>query len=189
MQSQFTVVIDACVLYAAPVRDLMLQLASEGLFRARWTRKIQEEWKSNLLKNRPDLKPEQLERTCGLMNRSILGSLVEDYEELAAGIILPDPNDTHVVAAALKSQAQIIVTGNLKDFPDKMLAKYQLEAQHPDTFLRSQLDLYPAPFLSCVKTVRARLKHPPRTANEYLFALFPHLPQTVNILKPYVDLI
>jgi hypothetical protein len=85
------------------------------------------------------------------MNRSILGSLVEDYEELAAGIILPDPNDAHVVAAALKSQAQIIVTGNLKDFPDKLLAKYQLEAQHPDTFLRSQLDLYPAPFLGLVQ--------------------------------------
>lgn len=189
MQSQFTVIIDSCVLYAAPVRDLTLQLASEGLFRVRWTLKIQDEWKTNLLKNRPDLKREQLERTCELMNKSILNCLVKDYEELATGIILPDPNDAHVVAAALKSQAQIIVTDNLKDFPDKVLEKYQIEAQHPDTFLRSQLHLYLPAFLSSVKVVRARLKNPPKTANEYLFTLFQHLPQTVNILKQYADLI
>src|SRR5271169_4762258 len=112
MQSQFTVILDACVLYPAPIRDLILQLASEGLFRARWSKKILEEWKKNLLKNRPDLSIEQLERTCELMNKSIVDSLIENYEELAVGIILPDPDDAHVVAAALKAQAQIIVTCN-----------------------------------------------------------------------------
>lgn len=189
MQNQFTVIFDACVLYNAPVRDLMLQLASQGLFRARWTKKIQDEWMQNLLKNRPDLKKEQLVRTCELMHKSILNCIVEDYEDLAVGINLPDPDDAHVVAAALKSQAQIIVTYNLKDFPEKILLKHFLEALHPDTFLRSQLDLYPAPFLSSVKTVRARLKKPTRTPQEYLFSLFQHLPQTVNILKQYSDLI
>jgi hypothetical protein len=98
-------------------------------------------------------------------------------------------DDAHVLAAALRSQAQIIVTNNLKDFPEKILLKYQIEALHPDTFIRSQLDLYPPIFLSCVKTVRARLRNPPKTAEEYLFALFHHLPQTVNALKPYADLI
>ena len=143
----------------------------------------------SLLKNRQDIKREQLERTCEIMNKTILNCLVEDYEELAIGIALPDPNDTHVVAAALKSQAQVIVTYNLKDFPQSILAKYQIEGLHPDTFLRSQIDLYPAPFLSCVKAIRARLKNPPKTSQEYLSTLFQHLPQTVNILKEYTDLI
>ena len=71
---------------------------------------------------------------------------MEDYEEFANGIALPDPDDAHVIAAALKSQAQIIVTRNFKDFPEKTLAKYQIEALHPDTFLRSQLDLKPQSF-------------------------------------------
>lgn len=164
MHNPFTIILDACVLYNAPVRDLPLQLALQGVFRARWTIRIQDEWLRNLLINRPDLKREPLERTCGIMNKAILDCLVEDYEDLAVGIHLPDPDDAHVVAAALKSQAQMIVTYNLKDFLEKILIKYQLEARHPDNFLRSQFDLYPAQFLSSVKMIRARLKKPPRTA-------------------------
>ncbi len=143
----------------------------------------------NLLKNRPELKKEKLERTCELMQKSVLNCLVEDYEDLVAGINLPDPDDAHVVAAALKSQAQIIVTNNLKDFPEEILSKHYLEAQHPDTFLRNQLDLFPGPFLSSVKIVRARLKSPSRSAQEYLFSLFQHLPQTVNNLKQFAAII
>lgn len=90
MHSGFTVLLDACVLYPAPVRDLLLQLAYKGLFRARWTRKIEDEWISNLLKNRSDLHRKQMERTCELMNKSILDCLIEDYEELIEGIKLPD---------------------------------------------------------------------------------------------------
>jgi predicted nucleic acid-binding protein len=127
MQNQFTVILDACVLYNAPIRDLLLQLATQGIFRARLTARIQDEWLRNLLKNRPDLKREQLERTCALMNKSILNCLVEDYDEITVGINLPDPDDAHVVAAAVKSQAQIIITNNLKDFPEKVLLKHELE--------------------------------------------------------------
>ena len=105
------------------------------------------------------------------------------------GITLPDPDDVHVLAAAVKCQAQIIVTYNIKDFSEKTLQKFGIEAQHPDTFLRYQMDLNPSAFLSCVKTIRERLKSPPATANEYLYTLFHHLPQTVSILKQYVNLI
>src|ERR1700684_3271475 len=102
MQNQFTVLFDACVLYPAPVRDLLLQLASKGLFRGRWTKQIQDEWIRNLLKNRPDLSENQLERTRVMMNNSVLDCLVVDYEELVLGISLPDSNDVHVLAAAIK---------------------------------------------------------------------------------------
>lgn len=189
MQTQFTVLFDACVLYPAPVRDLLLQLAAKGLFRGRWTKQIQDEWIRNLLKNRPDLNEIQLERTRVLMNNTILDCLVIDYEELIPGISLPDPKDVHVVAAAIKSQAQIIVTYNIKDFPLEILQKFDIEVQHPDTFLRYQLDLNLGAFLSCIKTIRARLKKPPTTANQYLVTLFNLLPQTVSILKEYENLI
>lgn len=189
MQTQFTVVFDACVLYPAPVRDLLLQLASNGLYRAKWTKRIQEEWTRNLLKNRSDISKSQLDRTCVLMNDSILDCLVTDYEELAAGITLPDQDDVHVLAAAIKAQAQVIVTCNLKDFPKDSLQKFDLESQHPDTFFRHQMDLNLSVFLSCVKTIRLRLKKPPRTPNEYLCVLLEHLPQTVSILKRYENLI
>ncbi len=189
MHSQFTVLFDACVLYPAPVRDLLLQLASKGLFRGRWTQRIQDEWTRNLLKNRPDLHEDQLKLTCKMMNESVLDCLVENYEDLVPSISLPDRDDVHVLAAAIVCQAQIIVTFNLKDFPNEILQKYGIECQDPDTFLRHQFDLNAATVLGCVKTIRARLKNPSMDAQNYLLTLFNHLPQTVSILKDYIDLI
>ncbi|HEY4831759.1 MAG TPA: PIN domain-containing protein [Waddliaceae bacterium] len=189
METQFTVLLDACVLYPAPLRDLLIELATRGMFRGRWTNQIHEEWIRNLLKNRPDLKKDQLERTRKLMNERVLDCLVHDYEDLMEGINLPDHKDVHVVAAAIKAHAQTIVTYNTKDFPAEILNKYEIEAQHPDTFLRHQLDLKLSVFLSAVKNIRQRLKKPPASASQYLAILFPHLPQTVSILKQYENLI
>jgi hypothetical protein len=123
------------------------------------------------------------------MNERVLDCLINEYEDLMLGIILPDQQDAHVLAAAIKVQAQIIVTYNIKDFPSKILKKFEIEVQHPDTFLRYQLDLKPSIFLSCVKNIRQRLKNPPVTASRYLSVLFPLLPQTVSYLKDYEKLI
>jgi predicted nucleic acid-binding protein len=189
MESQFTVLFDACVLYPAPLRDLLIELATRGMFRGRWTNRIHDEWIGNLLKNRPDLRHEQLDRTRKLMNERVLDCLVHDYEDLMKSIVLPDQQDVHVLAAAIKAQAQIIVTYNMKDFPAEILKKFEIEALHPDTFLRHQLDLKLSVFLSSVKNIRQRLKKPPLSASQYLTVLFPHLPQTVSILKQYENLI
>lgn len=189
MQTQFTVLLDACVLYPAPLRDLLIELATKGIFRGRWTNQIHEEWIQNLLKNRPDLKKDQLDRTRKLMNERVLDCLVHDFEDLMESINLPDHQDIHVLAAAIKSHAQIIVTHNIKDFPAEILNKYEIEAQHPDTFLRHQLDLKLSVFLSSVKNIRQRLKKPSASPSQYLSILFPHLPQTVSILKQYENLI
>lgn len=185
----FTVFFDACVFYSAPIRDIILQLASDGLFRARWSKKVQDEWMSNLLKNRPELTRIKLENTIHLMNNTVLDCLVEGYEEIEKGIFLPDPKDSHVLAAAIKTQAQVIVTFNLKDFPQEIAKKYAIEIQHPDTFLKIQMDLNHADFLSSIKAIRSRLKKPPRNAEEYLSALLHHLPLTYSNLKKYENLI
>src|SRR5438094_5200959 len=119
-----TVVLDACVLYPAPLRDLLLWLAVIGLYRPRWTEAIHQEWMENLIRERPDLSRDRLDRTRNLMNQSVPDCLVSGYEELIASLALPDPNDRHVLAAAIHAGAESIVTYNLSDFPAVTLATH-----------------------------------------------------------------
>src|SRR3712207_6351193 len=109
-----------------------MELAAARLFRAKWTLRIHDEWMRNVLRQRPDLTRLQLERTRDLMNQAVLDCLVEDYEDLIEGLQLPDPDDRHVLAAAIASASDAIVTFNLKDFPAATLHKYNIELQHPD---------------------------------------------------------
>lgn len=158
---------DACVLYPAPLRDLLMQLALSDLIRARWTNQIHDEWIRNLLQNRPDLTIEQLARTKNLMNSHVRDCLVTNYEGLIPSLTLPDPDDRHVLAAAIKGEAEVIVTINLGDFPQSILNKYEIEAQHPDGFICDLMDLRPLKVAAAAETCRKRLKNPPKTIEEY----------------------
>ncbi len=164
-----TVVLDACVLYPAPLRDF--QLALRDVFRARWTNEIHDEWIRNVLKNRPDLKIENLERTRDLMNSHVRDCLVKGYKSLIPGISLPDPNDRHVVAAAVKSGATIILSFNIRDFPSRELRRHHCRAIHPDAFLLGLLRQAPHSILVAAKSHWSRLKNPPKTFDEYCDAL------------------
>jgi hypothetical protein len=184
--SSYTVVLDACVLYPAPLRDFLIELAASGLYRAKWTDKIHDEWTTNVLKKRADLKPEQLARTRALMDAAVLGAKVTGYEELIPGIKLPDEGDRHVVAAAVRAGADAIITFNFKDFPSTSLSVYDIEAQHPDEFLLHQLGLDEPGVIVAAQRCRARLKNPPVTAEDYLDTLERQsLPRTVAALRPY----
>ncbi len=167
-----------------------MHLAITDLFRAKWTNEIQEEWISSLLKNRPDLTREKLERTRALMEKSAEECLVENYESLIEGLILPDQNDRHVLAAAIKSGAAVIVTFNLEDFPLAALKPYDLEVQDPDTFICHLLHLNPALVCTAAKRQRNNLKNPPRSIKEFLDILRAHrLPRAVDILAGYAELL
>jgi predicted nucleic acid-binding protein len=182
----FTAFLDACVLYSAPLRDLLLELAVADLYRAKWSNEVIEEWISKLLENRPDLKRPQLERTLALMNEHVRDALVKDYEGLIDNLDLPDKDDRHVLAAAIKGRADLIVTFNLKDFPSEKLQKWEIEAQHPDDFLVHQFHLSQPIFLQAVKTVRSRLKNPPKSVEDYLDTLREQgLLATVRAIKPF----
>ena len=157
----FTVVYDACVLYPAPLRDLLIRIANIGLVRARWTDRILDECFENILERRPDLKPEALARTRQLMTEAVPDCLVSGYEELIEGIDLPDPDDRHVVAAAIRCGAQVIVTFNLDDFPADRLRRYHVEAQHPDDFVLDHIDLSPGTVVRAVEEQMAALRNPP----------------------------
>lgn len=165
---RYTAVLDACVLYPAPLRDLLLSLAADGLFGGRWTSMIQAEWVRNLAANRPDLPLEMLERTVTMMNSAIEDSLVEDFSWLIETLILPDPDDRHVLAAAIVGHADAIVTFNLKDFPEPAVRTHGIEVMHPDDFLIAQYDLHPIKVLGIVKHLRSRLRRPPKSAEELI---------------------
>ncbi len=122
MSSHFTVVYDACVLYPAPLRDLLMHLALSDLYRARWSDLIHDEWTRNVLTNRNDLNSDQLNRTRQLMNANVRDSLVAGFEYLIPSIELPDPDDRHVVAAAIHSGASLIVTFTGERIRDKIAA-------------------------------------------------------------------
>lgn len=161
-------VLDACVLYPAPLRDLLLSLAADGIFSARWTAQIQDEWQRNLLLKRPDLEPSALARTSALMTQAVEDGLIESYEYLIDALVLPDPDDRHVLAAAIVGHADAIVTFNLKDFPATLMRGHNLEVLHPDDFLVAQYELAPLRTLAIVKENRARLRKPPRSAAELI---------------------
>lgn len=183
--SQFTVVFDANVFYPAPLRDLLLHLAATRLFRARWTAQIREEWIRNLLANRKDLSPERIQRTAHLIDLHIHDCLVEGYEHLIPCIGgMPDKDDRHVLAAAMKCGAELIVTFNLKDFPSSALEEYGVEAIHPDDFVADLIDLDTSACIQAVREMRASLKNPPKSQDELLATLLKQqLPQTVSRLE------
>lgn len=184
--SPFTAVFDANVLYPAPLRDLLMWLALTGLFRARWTKQIHLEWKRNLLSNRSDISPEQLNRTSALMDAAIPDVLVTGYESLCAELDLPDPNDHHVLAAAIRCKADVVVTFNLKDFPRAALAAYDIEAMHPDDFIADLGDLDQAAVIQAAQRHFRSLKKPPFTVPAYLDLLLRQgLTQTAKLLTPY----
>lgn len=188
--THYTVLLDANVLYPAPMRDVLMQLAVTDLFKARWTTDIHREWIEALLRNEPHRDRAALERTRDLMDTSIRDCLVTGYERLIPSLELPDPDDRHVLAAAIVGRCDAIVTQNLKDFPAKALAPFQIETQHPDDFFCNQLSLAPGLVCSALRKVRARLNNPPKTAEEYLAILTQQgLVATVAELEQFSDLI
>ena len=121
----------ANVLYPNTLRDLLIRIAQSGTVQAKWTNAILDEMGRALRRNRPDIPEEKLERLRELMNRAVRDCLVADYEPLIEGLKLPDPGDRHVLAAAIKAGAQVIVTRNLKDFPESDLGPWNVEAKSP----------------------------------------------------------
>ncbi|CAD0352040.1 PIN domain-containing protein [Xanthomonas hortorum pv. pelargonii] len=161
-------------------------LGLSGRFRARWSVQIHQEWKRNLLLNRRDLTAEQVDRTSALMDRAIPDALVTGHEPLIAGLQLPDADDRHVLAAAIRCSASVIVTFNLKDFPSATLAPFGIEAQHPDEFIENLFDLDQAAVVSAAQRQRAQLTNPGMEVERYLEVLLRQgLVQTVKALTIY----
>jgi predicted nucleic acid-binding protein len=168
---RFTALLDANVLYPAPLRDYLLHLANLDLFKPKWSGEIHEEWIRNLLAKRTDLKRASLEKAKKAMDAAFPDANIVYYEGLISGVVLPDEEDRHVLAAAIKGNVDVIVTCNLKDFPSKYLGKYDIEPQHPDEFVSNLLNLDKIKCLKALSNQVKSLKNPPKTQEEVLEAL------------------
>ncbi len=174
---------DANALYPASTRDLLIRLARTGIVGARWTARIQDEWIRNLLANRPDLKAAQLQRTRELMEAAVPGAVIEEFEHRIPALELPDPDDRHVLAAAIEAQADVIVTFNTKDFPRQVVEPFGIEVIDPDAFVVGLLSRYPNLVHAAARAQRASLTRPPCTVAEYLGHLATGgLPRTAEAL-------
>src|SRR5688572_25410125 len=129
------VILDANTLHPASLRSFLLYIADDEIFQPKWTNQINEEWKRHLPEKFPDLTIEKLQRITNAMNNDFPDALVTDFESIIDSLTLPDPDDRHVLAAAIKAGADYIVTHNVKDFPQVALAAYNLEAITPDEWI------------------------------------------------------
>ena len=179
-------VFDACVLYSAPLRDFLLRLGYAKLVHPLWSEEIHAEWIRSLLRKRTDLQRERLERTRREIDAKFPHSLITGYEEITLTLSLPDPNDWHILAAAIHAKASLIVTFNLDDFPESVLAPYGIRAISPDDFVLRLIDYDSESFLDAVAWHRAALNRPTKTVEQYLETLEQQrLFKTVTFLREH----
>ncbi len=162
----FPVLLDSCVLYPYELRDLLLEIAHEHLYRVHWSPQILEDTVRNLLADARSTQ-EKASRFCAAMERAFPEALVEPPPGLADQLGC-DPGDRHVLAAAIAAKAEVIVTLNVRHFPTEVLEPLGIEAVTPDQFLCNLLDLDPGAMHGCLETIAARQRNPARTAQALL---------------------
>ena len=163
----FTVIYDSCVLYPNYLRDLLIRIARTGLVRARWTERILAEVRDNLHTNR-GIDVKKLQQLTDLMTAAVPNCIVTGYEDLESSVVLPDPNDRHVLAAALRAGAQQLVTANLKDFPGSVLAPFDIEAISADRFVLNQIGIRAGVIAQVVVEAAGDCRAPPLTVADLL---------------------
>lgn len=189
--ARYTALRDACVLYPIAICDALVSVAATGIYAAKWTQRIDEEWTRNLeaQRQRPpgtfDFRRDQMRAACRDWEVPL-----KAWEPLEACIVLPDPKDRHVLAAAIAGHADCIITANLKDFPAAILDPLGIEAVHPDSFLVAQLDLDAFRVLPSFKGMRARLKDPAYSPSTFADAMERNgLIETAQFLRQALELI
>jgi hypothetical protein len=170
--NRYTALLDANVLYSVAISDALMEVAATGIYAAKWSKAIDDEWVRNLAKNRK--RPESDFH----LRRDSMHDSCPDWEVPEEGwkliepcLSLPDVNDRHVLAAAIAGHADSIVTINIKHFPASVLDPLGITALHPDEFLLQQLELEPLVVLPAFKVMRARLKNPSYTPEKFVDAM------------------
>jgi predicted nucleic acid-binding protein len=170
MISTFTVVFDSNVLFSIRLTSLLMELAMSGLFRARWSADIHAEWIAAVSEQR-GIDPAALATRRECMDQAVPDGCVVGYEPLIAGLKLPDPNDRHVLAAAIRCGASAIVTFNQKDFPAEIITPFGIHTRHPDDFILDVEGVDPGTLVDAARTDLAHYTNPPLSADDYIDGL------------------
>lgn len=187
--AKFTAVLDANVLFPVVIRDYLIWLSLYDLYTPKWSLKLLEEFATIFQKKGMDLTDEQIQRQVDLLKKACNHALVEDYENLIPSIHIKDENDRHVVAAAIKCNANIIVTYNLKDFQNEYLFKMGLSVVDPDTFIADMIDLSPEKCCDAFREMVLTKKRPPYDEQQYIEIFRRNgLTQTANELTKYLEI-
>ncbi len=177
-------VLDANVLYPARLRNLLLRLADADLFSPRWSAMIHTEWMRAHLRTSLTLTPPDLGGLRDLMDAAFPQATVEGFEPLIDKLMLRDLDDRHVLAAAIRGQAGVIVTRNLKDFPARRLARHGVIPIGPDAFIASIFAEAPVEAAAAARAHRLSLSLRPKDTHAYLTGLRrENLPRTVKALR------
>jgi predicted nucleic acid-binding protein len=183
MISTFGAVFDANVLYSSRIRSLLMELTMSGLFRPYWSVDIHREWMEAVNTN-AGIAIEKLETTRSHMDTAVPDACVTGYVGLIPALTLPDPDDRHVLAVAIRAGASAIVTFNEKHFPIEALEPYGLHTRHPDMFIRDVDGIDPGVVAEAARADLAHYQNPPLSVDEYIAGLeAAGLPQTAQHLR------
>ncbi len=163
--------LDANVLYSATLRSVLLELARSKAFRIFWSEDVHREWMQALKRQHPHIPASRIARMRELMEGYVADATVTGYEPLIESLTLPDPNDRHVLAAAIQAGANVIVTANERDFPAAVLVPCNIAVITPDRLILRLLEADPNLVLVALEADRADLINPPLTREEYFAAL------------------
>jgi hypothetical protein len=194
--NRYTALTDACVLAGTLRRNLLLTLAEAEFFRVRWSQRIMEETQSaieTILAGRENVvdAAERAVRARGQMERAFKEAMVDGFDHfLSVCGAIPDTKDRHVLAAAIKTRAHVIITDNLKDFPARALTPFDIEARSADTFIADTAMLDISRAVGAIKLMRSRLGDPPIRADDLLLKMEAQsLTETADALRPYIELL
>ncbi|HKY31706.1 MAG TPA: PIN domain-containing protein [Candidatus Polarisedimenticolia bacterium] len=180
----YTALLDANVLHPMVLCDLLIRLAQKGMFRALWSREILEETVRSIARRKPDIPIERLYRRVDMMNQAIQDAEVTGYEGLVPAVERLK-KDAHVLAAAIKGKADVIVSVDVRGFPPEVLTPFHIAVQHPDDFLLDQLGLRFEVVRDTIAEQAACLKRPPKTLADILVSLEVHTPNFVREFRSW----
>ncbi|MWV51110.1 PIN domain-containing protein [Rathayibacter sp. VKM Ac-2803] len=164
---RFPVFFDTNVLYSASLNDFLLRLAARGAFRPLWSADVLDELGRNLRRSLP---PRAVDRRIDAMRQHFPDAMVSGYDSLI-GVMRNHPKDRHVLAAAVRADAAVLVTFDLADFGPASVVGFDLEVRHPDAFLLDQLDLLPELVLEALHEWSDACSAPPLTPLQLVSAL------------------
>lgn len=178
---QFIAVLDTNVIYPVIIRDLLFWFAHYDLYTPKWSNHIFDEWKDVM--QRKGISFEEIEKRVNKANLAFPDALVQNYECLVGHLDLPDEKDRHVLAAAIKTNAHVIVSNNIKDFPEVVLENYGLKIKSADDFLMDIIDLNAETAIKAFREMVLNKKNPDLDEYEVLDCLRKNgLPDTANYL-------